>query len=197
MGTYSAQEHRFRFAAWAAGRAYSRGGNGLTGKAALQSLESVGLKAIAMGLCKLPPTAEEFDKKHADWCNALQCHFSQRKVKKGKAIDLTYGRAAKLVNVYLKALFLSDFGRQTPTNENEAELLSRTNHIHPPIDRLLLDNLMRADQQNSSHWKSYRYHGWTKFAQNEYLEVIKLISCVTEGKLWQIEEYWPAGSQSQ
>lgn len=187
MGIYSAQEHRFRFAAWAAGRAYSRHGNGLTSLAALQSLESVGLKEIAMGLCKIPPTVEEFDKQHADWCNALQCHFKQEKDKDGNYIDLTYGRAAKLVNVYLKALFLSDFGRQTPTNESEAELLSRTNYIHPPIDRVVLRGLANADPKR---WRVYRNAAWTQFDRMQYCEVIESIKETNKNGLWRVEEHW-------
>ncbi len=185
MCGYNPQEHRFRFAAWAAGRAYGRGKAGLTVLNGQKALEAAGLKALAEGICKLP-AADEFDCQHKSWCAAVQESFS------GK---ISYGRAAKLVNVYLKALFLSNFGDTASTANIKCDLSARLNAIHPPIDRALLRALIVSDEQNAQFWRDRLDSAWTKFDQQQYLCVIEKIKTITGDKLWMIEEHWPGVQQ--
>ena len=50
---------------------------------------------------------------------------------KDRGLDLTHGVAAKLINIYLKATFVSADHQDSP----------RVRAIHPPIDSILLDSL--------------------------------------------------------
>ena len=181
MHTYSPQDQRFHFAAWAAGRAYGRGGKGLSVPAAINGLSKPEIKKLANGLQELPKSRDDFDAAHDQWCQMVVKSFGP---------GLTYGRAAKLVNVYLKALFLPDFGREAVDDPVQTELLFRTNFIHPPIDRILLDTLAKADTSNAKAWRELCSLGWTRFDQLQYHDVIKLITKKTSGELWRIEEYW-------
>lgn len=103
---------------------------------------------------------------------------------------LTYGRAAKLVNVYLKALFLPSFGT-VGTTPNNAPQRSKTDAIHPPIDRILLDTLAKNDVGGyKKDWRKFHNIGWTKFDKSNYQDVLTLVCHVTSGHLWTIEQHW-------
>ncbi|WP_146345901.1 hypothetical protein [Falsiphaeobacter marinintestinus] len=184
MENYSPAEHRFRFAAWAASRAASRGLSGFSTAIAQKALKAAKLCAICNGPSNLPENANDFDAAHRVWCKSVIEASGPNSV-------LSYGRAAKLVNVYLKVLFLSDFGlkSQAPTVDR-----ARVDAIHPPIDRVLLTELARQEPTHKDFWKAMRNKGWTNFDQDEYQDVIAKVREITNGQLWRIEAYWK-GSQ--
>jgi hypothetical protein len=64
--TYSINEHRHRFAAWAAARAANRGVRGLTTKLAREWLEQIGFTDLISDPNKLP-SQSAFDEQHATW----------------------------------------------------------------------------------------------------------------------------------
>ncbi|WP_372893938.1 hypothetical protein, partial [Rhodosalinus sp.] len=110
--------------------------------------------------------------------------------KSGKYVEIqepiSYGRAAKLVNAYLKALYLSQFGASDPTRS------ARANAIHPPIDNVLLSSLKihDPDETRRKAWSRFHKKRWTKFQERDYLEVIALVTELTNGKRWMAEAYW-------
>ncbi len=85
---------------------------------------------------------------------------------------MTHGVAAKLINVYLKAIFVCGGHHDH----------QRVRVLHPPIDRLLLRNL---------GWNNIG--PWSHFESNTYEEVIDCIrkKIGTGQPVWKIEEYWP------
>lgn len=112
--TYNIIEHRHRFAIWAAGRAYSRQGPGHTMSMASKLIIDSGLNKIATA-DDLPPAAQmdefldgyfqsvihlaenqEYEHKWKDEATK-ENHSAQR------PLECSYGRAQKLVNVYLKS----------------------------------------------------------------------------------------------
>jgi hypothetical protein len=101
---------------------------------------------------------------------------------------VTYGRAAKLVAVYLKATVImgeccdSSFGR----------------NLHPPIDRLLLRGLARSARISSPHKATWGAINWTQLNETAYDELIRQLrdSMPDGAPFWTLEEYWePAGSE--
>lgn len=177
--SYSTSTHRFRFAAWAAGRASGRGLAGFTGETATSLLKTAGLEKYTQGLEALP-AASKFDKVHQELCSKIISSSSAE-------LELSYGRAAKLVNVYFKSLFLNYFGHPALTGEQTASV----NAIHPPIDFLLLNAMSKHEDMGANpNWKIYAKQRWTKFNQTQYQAVIEEVRTVTDGRLWEIEKYW-------
>ncbi len=182
---YGPEEHRFRFAAWAAARASSRGCQGYTAQKAVQALQTAGLSEMAKGVTALPANAKQFDRCHIEWCMAVQNSVDLKNFK--------YGRAAKLVNIYFKALFLADFGSPKLRLAEADDLTTRVNAIHPPIDRLLLEELANKNRPHHDFFREMKTKGWTNFEQVDYKEVINKVRDITNGELWRIEEFWPVG----
>lgn len=92
-----------------------------------------------------------------------------------REIRLTDGIAAKLINVYLKSIFVCG------GHEEDACVKA----IHPPIDSNLLSNL---EKKSSVKFTSKT---WTKFTSVEYQDAIDKVRTYLNGEpLWKIEKYW-------
>ncbi len=111
-----------------------------------------------------------------------------------QSINMTYGIAAKMLNVYLKVFYLGDF------DSSDKEF---ANFIHPPIDRLLLlelvnreGNSFKFDREPFSNLsKTDRtIPNWTLINEIEYKAIIKLIIEYINSNdlkgLWRIEYAW-------
>ena len=125
------------------------------------------------------PKANDFDDWHREICNAL--------AKKARAhCALEFGVAAKLVNVYLKTIYLSEFGK-------DGENASKIDAIHPPIDNLLLAGVKAST--GGVDWRAtFAPNGWKAISSSNYYKLISQIRLETGGELWKIEEYWPGYS---
>lgn len=180
---YTAAEHRFRFAAWAAARASARGVAGFNARKAFEALDFAGLGELANTPQALPQCEKEFDRMHTKWCGKVIGFFQH------ETPQITYGRAAKLVNVFLKALYLNYFG-----GEEHASPAARPNAnvIHPPVDRLVLSELARLEHAapNESFWPDMLDKGWTNFNQSDYEKVITEMRRLSKNRLWRIESCW-------
>jgi len=173
--TYNLTEHRHRFAVWAAGRAAQRG---FTTIANLRdALEAANIRSVLMGSATLQLQADDFEAFHRRWCSSICATLRQRQIPK-----ITYGRAAKLVAVYLKTTVLMGDGSDTPFGQN----------MHPPIDRTLLQHLASSERVTSAHKLSWRSINWTQLTESDYYGLIaQLRELVPAGKpFWIIEEYW-------
>jgi hypothetical protein len=172
MSDYSIQEHCHVFACWAASRAASTsilfrfkvrdGKNYLEGSGFTKDFEIDDL-----------PTPDIFDSEHEKWREAIILQ------KPG----WSHGVAAKLINVYLKTRFVSEFS----ANENTVAA------IHPPIDSILLDGLIQHnDNINSDDRKYLKKVKWSKMSSKQYEKVIEIIKKTVGHKkpLWSIEKYW-------
>ena len=175
--SYSIIEHKHRFASWASGRAASVKNNRFTVEQGKKFIEESGLCKIATSIDNLPDP-DEFDRHHYKWRESV--------IKTSKNYlntPFTHGVAAKLINVYLKSIFVC--GNQY---EN-----SRVKAIHPPIDSVLLNSLYEKNIGGlNKKWKTARETRWSKFNSNQYEDVISAIKqALPKGAgLWQIEYYW-------
>ena len=174
---YSIIEHKHRFASWAASRGASTSPlcrfEVEFGK---MLLEKSLLYEIAKNIDNLP-SSNNFNKQHKIWReNIIQIAKEHQK-------DFTHGVASKLINLYLKSMFVCA--------ENISD--KRIQAIHPPIDSVLLEELYKHNIGNQKViWNKARKTKWSKFNSVDYEEVIEAIKIASIGEqgLWTIEKYW-------
>ena len=184
FANYSLHEHKHRFSAWAASTAAraSRKKCHFSVEEGKKILESADIENSILSIPKMI-NQDNFDEWHKDICNLLISGAKKHLIQ-----GFTFGVAAKLLNCYLKSYFI--------------DYLDELKFIHPPIDRLLLDEL--ADKNigdKEGFWKRKSKIGWSNFTEQDYSEVIKsikdtLYKIETDCGLWKIEFYW-AGHQSK
>jgi hypothetical protein len=173
---YSILEHRHRFACWAASRAASVNGNRFKVKDGQWILEKSDLHQIMVDGSSLPESSK-FDEIHAQWRN--QIIYVAKEIGK----EFTHGVAAKLINVYLKSIFICTDNLDDP----------KIKAIHPPIDSVLLDTLYKHDIGGKRKlWQTARQIRWSNFNSIQYQQVIDGIrsSLPSNAGLWEIEAFW-------
>ncbi len=94
---YDMAEHRHRFSIWAAARAAQRGCRGCDTDTLRHALENSGIREFLKTANFHGLNEERFDKLHRQWCTSITNFL------KAKRVDVRFGRAAKLVGVYLKS----------------------------------------------------------------------------------------------
>ena len=180
MTEYSIGEHRFRFAAWTASRAAGRGIKDWSTSTVQKVLEQTeGLHEIAYDLKKLPEP-KEFDDRHENWCKGIVSKLEE------KGIKVSFGRAAKIVNIFLKTLTLGC--------DPHGELSAKIAAVHPPIDRVLLSALVKNNADERKHWETSdgKLRRWTSLGFDEYSVIVEGVRKVTklDDGLWTIERHW-------
>ena len=171
---YDLFEHRHRFAVWAAARAAQRG---LTDVATLQrALEACGVQEFVRSRRNLRSSAQAFERHHRRWCSRIVTFLRRRGI-----AGATYGRAAKLVAIYLKSMVVLGPDSDSP--------LGRV--IHPPIDRRLLTNLLSMAPKHE-HLRRWRQTAWTKLdAEHYYALIADLRKAIPAGQpFWTLEQHW-------
>lgn len=177
---YDIKEHTHRYAAWAASRAASVTGCRFSVEIGRTILETSGMKEVGRSLQGLP-AARNFDETHRKWRkDVINCARREGKT-------FSHGVAAKLINVYLKTIFVVGNHR----------IDRKVKAIHPPIDSLLLEALYREnrDQQviaQRGTWAAARRVRWSRLDSNDYEAIIEAIrnSVNQNDGLWKIEKYW-------
>lgn len=175
---YTHLEHRHRFAAWAAARSVQRGFGGATTGKLIEAIAAAGAPSMLLDRLRLISTADGFDSLHLEACEKIQ--FSL------KEFQASFGRAAKLLAVYLKAMIVVG-----PCDE---WLCAK--YIHPPIDRILLRGISRAKDVPDTLRESCQNANWTKLEEPQYSDLIKSLrdANLDQPVFWMIERYWnPSG----
>lgn len=174
---YPIEEHRHRFAAWAAGRAASTSSLCRFGvEEGKRILEDAGLGNVGRSVDSLPQP-DDFDAEHRQWRKNVI------KAARRNEVRFTHGVAAKLINVYFKSTFVCGGLHEDP----------RVQATHPPIDSLLLDRLYRYDVEGlREEWKLARDAKWSKMNSRQYEKLIAAIQRALPHPhgLWEIEEHW-------
>jgi hypothetical protein len=172
---YTIEEHKHRFAAWAASRAASVKGCRFAAEKGKAILEEAGLNLL-LGNPDNLPQPECFDDAHRKWRQAVIDAAVKRK------LALTHGVAAKLINVYFKSQFVCG------GHHNHANVRG----IHPPVDSVLLDELASQDIGGLRHaWRKAKRIRWSQFNSEDYEGVIQNIRAAMDGAaLWEVEQYW-------
>lgn len=163
--TYDFNQHKHNYAVWTAARAVQRN---FTSTAIIKAaIEQTELRQYAeSGSDKI----DDFIDFHKKCCNQLI-----KSICKTVGNKATYGRAAKIVSIYLKtSLILSGNG-----------LCAKSKFIHPPIDSILLGNI--AKYNNISTLKIYK---WTTLNEVEYWKLTNELKFIFGYFDWRIEKYW-------
>lgn len=124
MRGYELFEHKHKFSVWAAARAAQRGFTNVDNLR--EALENCGVIEFIKDPASFEINEDEFRNCHTVWCNQIIDYLTRKGVK-----NSTFGRAAKLIAVYLKSMFIVGGAAQC----NLAKI------AHPPIDRILLQNI--------------------------------------------------------
>jgi hypothetical protein len=174
---YSIEEHKHRFAAWAASRAANVNKCRFRVEQGKKNIELSGLMKIGTHIDNLPQP-DNFDKKHREWrCSVIKHAQIYQPA-------FTHGVAAKLINIYLKSIYVC--GGQHDDR--------RVRAIHPPIDSVLLDALYKGNIGGlRDDWQSARQIRWPKLSSKQYEALIRCIKKVIPEfvGLWFIEKHWP------
>ena len=101
----------------------------------------------------------------------------------------TFGRAAKLVAVYLKSMVIIG-----PAGDSPLARIAR-----PPIDRLLLRRI--ADLSDISRRARDRFltTNWTDLGADEYYRLVQIIKEEVPDidPFWYLERYWPVTQEGE
>ena len=170
---FKIENHKHKFAVWAAGRAASVTGQRFKVKLAKDLIDAIELKRYIDRPDALP---DNFDEEHHVWCKKLIAQSDKK---------ISYGVAAKLINVYLKTILVCG-----GYNEHE-----KVKMIHPPIDRLLFKGLAKCNVGDlKGYWKQHleKGKGWSQFDEEAYKQVIgKIKECTaSDSGLYTIEHFW-------
>jgi hypothetical protein len=177
LAPYSINEHRHRFACWAASRAASVKGCRFSVEQGRAILDAV-LRDVASDPRHLPDLGQ-FDEQHAQWREDV--------ISEAKALRLpfTHGIAAKLINVYLKSMLVC----------GGYDYHERVAGLHPPIDAVLLEALAKkkiGGEELVAYWAKVRKIRWSKLDSDEYQAVIDHLREANGSSvnLWRVEEHW-------
>ncbi len=162
---YTFNDHLHNFAVWTAARASQRGFTKTENiKSAIDATELIELINK-----KGQTNIEDFDNFHRKTARIII-----RQLKR-KGIETTYGRAAKIIAVYIKtAIVIRDSGKSA---------LAKI--AHPPIDNILLTNLNKTN-------KNLGLSGikWTLLTEKEYFGVITKLRTLNLKYFWELEKHW-------
>lgn len=197
MSTYTIRDHAHRFAVWAAGRAYSRSGGdggGYSVQYAQRMLEAAGMRDI--NTPEDLPSKEKIDAFIHGRIEAVRAArpatYVHHQTREDVAFRCTYGRAQKLVNVYLKSKLVCG-------GYHDDERVAR---LHPPIDRKLLTGLNAFSEKvaGQDEYAEFRKNlldaqalggAWVIFTQATYDAYIIAVKALQMDKpLWAVEEHW-------
>ena len=179
---YDLAEHRHRFAVWAAARAAQRGFCGVL--PLRHALEACGVRAFLDDARSDDADAPKFDRLHRQWCTSVV-----HSLEKARIDDVTFGRAAKLVAVYLKSAVVLGPGAGTA--------LARI--AHPPIDSMVLGNLASAADVVSEHKGAWAKVKWTQLDAVRYYELIAQLRLIlgADEPFWALERFWNVTSDAE
>ena len=98
--------------------------------------------------------------------------------------EATYGRAAKMVAIYLKTRVVCSLDHESPLREL----------AHPPIDWVLLKALAADDSFSKAHRALWRQTKWTRLDAPAYARVIESLRVegLDSGGFWRVEKWWIA-----
>ena len=162
--SYSIVDHIHIYSVWTAARAVQR--NFTNTENIKSAIECTTLKTFIDS--KKVFTSDSFDRDHIEIANKI---IDRLKV---KHVDTSYGRAAKIIAIYLKTAVII-----------RSSYCSLAKFAHPPIDSILLSKL--NEKYPFLKLSDIR---WTQLDENEYFKTINKLRKVEFSYFWEIEQHW-------
>ena len=180
---YDMTEHRHRFAAWAAARAVQRGWGSSKKEKLRIALESCGVREFICSPGSRDIDECRFGELHRQWCRVVIESLTQQGV-----VGATFGRAAKLVAVYLKVMVVL-----SPAGDCD---LARV--AHPPIDRTELHKVASKVGVDSPLGRLLKTVNWTQLTEPTYYSLTKQLRVLipSNDPFWTLEQYWNVAEDS-
>lgn len=173
---YSHFLHRHNFSAWAAARAAQRGFP-VTVPEIVSAIERSGLEGAVANTKSYPLTSVDFDSFHRRYAREIINLLKAEGVG-----SVTYGRAAKIIAIYLKSMVVIG----PPWDTRFACI------IHPPLDRILLRGLARRDSLPKGLKQKCETINWTELSEDEYFDLIQALrqAGLDKPAFWMLEQHW-------
>ena len=178
---YSIEKHKHTYAKWCAAAAYGRGLAGGGNTLAFKLIDLSGLGQVT--------GPEHIGQSVDEW----QMSFMRKIKSEAECLgigDFSFGRAQKLVNIYLKTILVCGGHHQHP----------KVALLHPPLDFELFKGLRTFLSKNrgamsearSAFLSAQRRNPrWTMFSEADYVAHIDAIKLLMADKpLYQVEEHW-------
>jgi hypothetical protein len=163
---YSFRQHLHNYSVWTASRAVQRSFTSTRNiKAAIDNS-----KLREFSESEVLITDTEFEAFHRNCANEIINRLRPITDKRS-----TYGRAAKIIAIYLKTSIIVPSRGQC----------MRSKIIHPPIDGILLKNLSLDVQDSSLNFKP-----WTQLNEDDYWNLVLKIKSLPKAFDWTLETYW-------
>jgi len=172
---YDLFEHRHRFSVWAAARAAQRG---FTSVDRLRdALGKTDIREFVLHHVEEAITDADFKERHGAWCDTIFEFLVDSGVS-----NVSFGRAAKLVAVYIKAMVVVG-----PHSETQFALVA-----HPPIDSILLGGIADCDNLPGTIRQLCRSTKWTQLERSSYYSIVDQIKAFVPDiePFWRLERYW-------
>ena len=166
---YTFKEHLHNYPVWTAARAVLR--NFTDTKNIKLAIEKTELKGLIDS--KLVFTVDSFDNFHREAANVI---INQLKsVDKKLENKATYGRAAKIIAIYIKTIIVV----------RDSGISNLAKIAHPPIDRILLTNASKV-------YKDFGLNAinWTQLSEDKYFELINKFRTLEFDYFWELEQHW-------
>lgn len=178
---YTIELHRHNFARWCSARAYTRGLKGGGNQIAFELIDSSGLQAVT----EPAHIGSDVDAWLLGFMRKIYSDAQNRGIE-----GFSFGHAQKIVNIYLKSIFVCGEHYSHPL----------VVQLHPPLDRLLFLGLKaHLRQSKASHpvaaaafSKAQKANSnWTSFTEADYTAHIVAIQHLMIGRpLYEAEEHW-------
>ncbi len=167
--TYNFEDHLHNYAVWTSARAVQR--NFYDTISIKSAIEKTKLRDLIVTHNVF--SEDEFDAFHRETARLIMDSLKSTNV--GLEDKATYGRAAKIIAIYIKTIAVIRYSG----NDNLSKV------AHPPIDRILLSN---AHKEHSD--LGLNKISWTKLTEQEYFDLIRKLRTLKFDKFWELEQYW-------
>jgi hypothetical protein len=165
---YTFHQHIHNYAVWTAARASQRGFT--TTRKIKVAIESTDLQQFAINSPNI--SSKQFDELHKQWARQIIKSLKKQNV---NASLVTYGRAAKIIAIYLKtAVIIRDKAKSKICDI-----------IHPPIDFIFITAISKRVSL-----KEIKNNKWTKLNEKEYWSLCSKIKNEFSFFNWKLEEFW-------
>jgi hypothetical protein len=138
-------------------------------------LESIGFTEDNLSVSNLP-NPRSFNSQHRRWRNSAIIAAKKRRIK------MSHGVAAKLINLYLKSIYICGGQSKHP----------KVAALHPPIDSILLREVIKlSDKKHEQALLKLSKIRWSNFSSADYeLAISTIRSIITPKPIWTIESRW-------
>ncbi|AWB34721.1 hypothetical protein [Orrella marina] len=181
VSRYSIEKHKHVYAQWCAAAAYGRGLVGGGNSLAFDLIEVSGLGQVT--------GPEHIGQNVDEWQMSFMKKIEAEAARLGVR-SFSFGRAQKLVNIYLKTILVCGGHHDHP----------KVPLLHPPLDLELFKGLRTFLSKNRDAMSEARSAflcaqrrnpRWTTFSEADYVAHIDAIKLLMASKpLYQVEEHW-------